>query len=294
MKNDKNTRAVATVVLLAATIFTLFPLALLISASFADENALIVNGYSLFPEKFSLEAYRYLGKQSFMVLRAYFVTLFTTAVGTALSLVLTTSIAYPMARSSFKYRGVLSFFVYFTMLFNGGIVPSYIMWTTMFGVKNTYAALIFPNLLMSAFNIFLVRNYYKNSIPESLYEAAQLDGATEFKTFISIILPLSVPVISTIGLFTALTYWNSWTNALYYITNPKFFGIQNLLMRIMKNVEYLKTGAADMSAEGVLVTLPGNSIRMALALVGLLPIVIVYPFLQKYFIKGIVVGAVKG
>ena len=285
---------VSTLVLGILTVFTVFPLVLMVIASLTDENTLIINGYALIPEKWSLEAYRYLAKQAFMVGRSYLVTIGTTVFGTVISLVLTTSVAYPMARNSFPYRNILSFFVYFTMLFNGGIVPSYIMWTQIFHIKNTYAALVFPNLLMAAFNIFLIRNYYRNSIPESLYEAAELDGATELQIFGRIILPLSVPVVSTAGLFTGLTYWNSWTNALYYVTDPKYFGIQNLLMRIMKNIEYLRTGAADLAAEGTVATLPGNSIRMALAVVGILPILLVYPFVQKFFIKGIVVGAVKG
>lgn len=221
-------------------------------------------------------------------------TFITTLVGTVVSMALTSSLAYPMARSTFKYRNLLAFFVYFTMLFNGGIVPSYIMWTSYFKIKNTMAALIVPNLLMSAFNVMLVRNYYKNSIPEALYEAAQLDGANELETFLLVAFPLSGPVLSTVALFVALTYWNSWTNALYYVTDPQLFGIQNLLMRIMRNIEYVRSGASDMAAEGQIVTLPGNSIRMALALIGILPIVVVYPFVQKYFIKGVIVGAVKG
>ena len=168
------------------------------------------------------------------------------------------------------------------------------MWTSYFKIKNTMAALIVPNLMMTAFNVMLVRNYYKNSIPEALYEAAQLDGANELQTFILVAIPLSVPVLSTVALFVGLTYWNSWTNALYYVTDPKLFGIQNLLMRIMRNIEYIRSGASDMAAEGQIVTLPGNSIRMALALIGILPIIVVYPFVQKYFIKGVIIGAVKG
>ncbi len=229
-----------------------------------------------------------------MIVRAYLVTIGTTVAGTSLSVLLTTSIAYPMARKSFPYRNALSFFVYFTMLFNGGLVPQYIMWTTIFHIKNTYAALIFPNLLMTAFNIFLVRNYYANSIPDAMYEAAQLDGASEIGIFTRVVFPLAQPVIATVGLFSGLAYWNSWTNALYYVQNPKYFGIQNLLMRIMRNIEYLRTGTSEMAAEGQAVSLPGNSIRMALAFVGILPIIIIYPMLQKYFIKGVVVGAVKG
>ena len=294
MNRNRNIRIFATIVLGAIAVFTVFPMLLLAVASFTDEATLIRDGYSLFPKKFSLDAYIYMKNQFGMGGRAYYVTFITTVVGTVISMVLTSSLAYPMARSVFKYRNVLAFFVYFTMLFNGGIVPSYIMWTSYFKIKNTYAALIVPQLLMNAFNVMLVRNYYKNSIPEALYEAAQLDGASELQTFVLIALPLSVPVLSTIGLFIALAYWNSWTNALYYVTDPNLFGIQNLLMRIMRNIEYIRSGTSEMSAEGQLVTLPGNSIRMALALIGILPIVVVYPFVQKYFIKGVMLGAVKG
>lgn len=285
---------IATIILLIVSVFALFPMVLLVVASFTDETELINRGYQIWPQKFSLEAYRYMGRQASTIVRSYLVTIGTTVAGTVLSVLLTTSIAYPMARKSFKYRNVLSFFVYFTMLFNGGLVPQYIMWTTIFHIKNSYAALIFPNLLMTAFNIFLVRNFYANSIPEALLEAAQLDGASEFGIFARVVFPLAKPVVATVSLFSGLTYWNSWTNALYYVQDPKYFGIQNLLMRIMKNIEYLRTGASEMAAEGQVVTLPGNSIRMALAFVGILPIVIIYPMLQKYFIKGVIVGAVKG
>lgn len=294
MSDEKKFRLVVTIILTLFSIVALFPLVLLVVASFTEENELITRGYQILPRKWSLEAYRYMVRQASTITRAYLVTIGTTVVGTILSILLTSSIAYPMARKNFKYRNALSFFVYFTMLFNGGLVPQYIMWTTIFHIKNTYFALVIPNLLMSAFNIFLVRNYYSNSLPDALFEAAQLDGASEFGIYTKVVFPLSKPVIATIGLFVALAYWNSWTNALYYVTDPRYFGIQNLLMRIMKNIEYLRTGAAELSAEGQAVSLPGNSIRMALAFVGILPIIIVYPMLQKYFIKGVVVGAVKG
>ena len=271
MGDEKRFRLIATLILLVISIVAIFPMVLLIVASFTDENELITRGYQLFPKKLSLEAYRYMEKQAYTIVRAY-----------------------PMARKTFKYRNVLSFFVYFTMLFNGGLVPQYIMWTTIFHIKDTYAALVLPNLLMTAFNIFLVRNYFTNSLPDALYEAAQLDGASELGIFARIVFPLATPVVATVGLFSGLAYWNSWTNALYYVQDPKYFGIQNLLMRIMKNIEYLRSGASEMAAEGQTVTLPGNAIRMALAFIGILPIIVIYPMLQKYFIKGVVVGAVKG
>ena len=292
--DEKKFRVIATAILVIFSLVAIFPMLLLVMASITDENELITHGYQIIPRKLSLDAYTYMKNQATTIVRAYMVTIGTTVVGTILSILLTTSIAYSMARKNFKYRNVLSFFVYFTMLFNGGLVPQYIMWTTIFHIKDTYAALIFPNLLMTAFNIFLVRNYYTNSIPDALYEAAQLDGATEFGIFTKVVFPLAKPVVATIGLFSGLAYWNSWTNALYYVQDPRYFGIQNLLMRIMKNIEYLRTGASEALAEGQAVTLPGNSIRMALAFIGVLPILILYPMMQKYFIKGVIVGAVKG
>ncbi len=290
-KRDGGLSDFATILLGLCTVITLFPVLLLVSGSITRESALITFGYTLIPKQFSLDAYRYLVQKFASVGRAYLVTICTTIIGTITSLVLTTSIAYPMARSSFKYRNALSFFVYFTMLFNGGIVPSYIMWTRFFHIQNTYAALVVPNLLMNAFNVLLVRNFYKNSIPAALFESAMLDGASEFRIYLSIVLPMAIPVISTVALFTALTYWNSWTNAMYYITDPKYFGIQNYLMRIMNNIEFLRSNSE--LVDETVITLPGQSIRMAIALIGMLPIVIVYPFVQKYFIKGIIIGAVK-
>lgn len=179
------------------------------------------------------------------------------------------------------------------MLFSGGIVPSYMMWSNIFHINNTIYALMVPNYLVTAFNVLLVRNFYVNNIPEALLESAQIDGASELKTFWRIVLPLSIPTVATISLFTALIYWNDWVNGLYYLTNPELFGIQNLLIRIMNNVEFLRSGSSNFM--GVVdVDLPSTSVRMAMAVIGILPILLVYPFVQKYFIKGVVVGAVKG
>ena len=178
------------------------------------------------------------------------------------------------------------------MLFNGGIVPSYIMWTQFFHIKDTLFALIIPNYLMSAFNVLLVRNYFKNNIPESLLESAKIDGASEWMVFFRIMLPLSVPVIATIALFIGLTYWNDWINGLYYLTSPKLYSIQNLLIQMMDNIQFLNSGAAA----GIIgaVKLPSTAVRMAMGVVGIVPVLLIYPFIQKYLIRGTVIGAVKG
>ncbi|NLX77664.1 MAG: carbohydrate ABC transporter permease [Clostridiaceae bacterium] len=275
-------------------IFAFLPFVLIFVTSFTDEVFLIKHGYSFFPKKLSLNSYKYLFNNYYTILRAYGVSVFVTAVGTGAGILITTMLAYPMARKDFKYRNILAFVAFFTLLFNGGIVPSYIMWTRVFSINNTYAALIIPNFLMNAFNVLLVRNYYANNVPGEVIESAKIDGAGEMRIFFRIMLPMSVPVVATVGLFTGLAYWNDWINALYYISSPKYYGIQNLLIRLMNNIQFLKSSQAATMLAGREVELPSTGIRMALAVLGILPIIILYPFLQKYLIRGVVMGAVKG
>lgn len=292
MTESKSFNRVATIILTFLVIVTLLPIVLLVIASFTKEQVLVQNGYTFFPKALSLDAYYYMVKQGAVIVRSYGVSFLVTVLGTVMSVVVTTTLAYPMARKSFRYKNVLSFFVFFTMLFNGGIVPSYIMWSRFFHIKNTLWALIIPNYMVTAFNVILVKNFYQNNVPDALVEAAQIDGASELKTFYSIMFPLSRPVVATISLFTGLCYWNDWTNGLYYVDNEKLFSIQLLLMKIMNNIQALKANTALMGIGTV--ELPGTSVRMAMAFVGILPILIVYPFVQKYLVEGVVIGAVKG
>ena len=281
-------------ILFILTLIALLPLVLIMMASVTDEDALLANGYAFIPAKFSMNAYLYLIKQHTTILRAYGISFAVTGIGTFLSVLFTTMIAYPMSSKKFKYRNVLTFFVFFTMLFNGGVVPSYLLWSSTLHIKDTLWALILPNYLVTAFNVILVKNYYSHNVPDALLESARIDGANEIVIFFKIMLPLAVPVVATIGLFTALVYWNDWINGLYYISNPNYYGIQNLLIRLMDNIQFLKSGAAGSSLGALSVKLPGTAVRMAMAVTGILPIVITYPFLQKYFIRGVVIGAVKG
>ena len=294
MTESKSFNRAATIILTVLVVIAMMPILLIVIASFSSETSLIRNGYSFWPESWSLDAYYYMVKQGVMIARSYGVSFFVTIAGTLLSVILTTMLAYPMSRKSFKYRNVLAFFVFFTMLFNGGIVPSYIMWTRFFHIKDTIWALIIPNYLVTAFNVILVKNYYQNSIPESLIEAAQLDGASELKIFFKVMLPLAVPTVATISLFTGICYWNDWTNGLYYINNEKLYSIQQLLMKIMNNIQALRSNSNAALLGTGSVDLPGTSIRMAMAVIGILPIMLIYPFVQKYLVKGVVVGAVKG
>lgn len=293
MTESKTFNRVSTIILTVLVVVTLLPIILIVIASFTDEQALLRDGYSFLPSKLSISAYWYMVKQGAMIVRAYGISVLVTVVGTVLSVLFTTTLAYPMSRKSFKYRNALAFFVFFTMLFNGGIVPSYIMWSRYFHIKNTIWALIVPNYMVTAFNVILVKNFFQNNVPDALIEAAQIDGASEIKTFYKVMFPLARPVIATISLFTGLAYWNDWTNGLYYVDNEKLYSIQLLLIKIMNNIQALRTNTAAASITGTM-DLPGTSVRMAMAFIGILPILIIYPFVQKYLVEGIVVGAVKG
>ena len=284
----------ATVILSVLVIIALLPIVLIVIASFTDETALLRDGYSFFPAALSTDAYYYMVKQGAVIMRAYGVSFLVTTVGTLGSVVLTTMLAYPMSRKSFKYANVLSFFVFFTMLFNGGIVPSYIMWTRFFHIKNTLWALLIPNYLVTAFNVILVKNFYANNVPDALVEAAQIDGASELQIFYKIMFPLARPVVATVSLFTGLCYWNDWTNGLYYVDNEKYYSIQLLLIKIMNNIQGLKANSSAAMLGTGAVELPGTSVRMAMAFIGILPILLIYPFVQKYLVEGVVIGAVKG
>jgi putative aldouronate transport system permease protein len=271
-RGEKRFSLFAEIVIIILVIISVAPLLLMFIASITKESVLIANGYSFFPKAFSLDAYHYIRSEANTILRAYGVSILVTSLGTFASIIMTSMLAYPLSRKDFKYRNIIAFIVFFTMLFSGGIAPSYIMWTRVFHIKN----------------------YYRNNIPDSLIESAQIDGAGELKIFFKIMLPLSVPVVATIGLFTGLAYWNDWINALYYITKPQLYGIQNLLSIIMNNISFLQSGSSSATVGAVAIQLPSTAVRMALAVIGILPIVIIFPFIQKYFIKGIVVGAVKG
>ena len=275
------------------TVIMIAPLVLLFIASISSEQTLLVNGYSFFPKELSLDAYRYILTNRQTVLRAYGMTILVTAIGTAVNLLLSATLGYVLSVRNLPFRNAISFYVFFTMLFNGGLVPSYLMWTNTFHIQNTIWALIVPNFLLSAMNVILIRTYYATSIPEAIYESAQIDGASYFKVFSSIVLLLGKPILVTVGLFTGVSYWNDWTNGLYYVNNSKLFTIQILLNKMIQDLQALQANAST-AGNAATLQIPTVSVRMAIAFVALLPILVVYPFLQKYFAEGIAVGAVKG
>lgn len=210
-------------IMILLSLCAFLPMALLVLASFTSNEALVRDGYSFFPREWSTEAYSYIFSSSGTVLRAYMLSFIVTALGTALSVILTVALAYPLSKKNLPGRGVLTFFVVFTMLFNGGLVPTYMNYTNVFGIKNTIWALIVPNLLMNAFNVLMVKSYFVSSLPNEILEAAYIDGASEFKTFMRIALPLAKPIIATVALFSGIAYWNDWNNGYVNADLLRFF-----------------------------------------------------------------------
>lgn len=293
-KSSKRFNIFANIFLILTVAACLIPLILLLISSFTDSNTLIRNGYSFFPKKMSLDAYKYLMQSGGQIMKAYGMSFVVTIFGVCVSLVLTTMLAYAISRPGLPGGKFLTFFVLFTMLFNGGLVPTYLMYTGTFHIKNTIWALIVPNLLVRAYYILLMRNFFQTNLPGEVIEAASIDGASHFQTFIQISLPMSKPILTTVGLFTMIQYWNDWQNGLYYITTKtSLYTIQNLLNRMIQEIQYLSSNAtAGMSVD--MSSIPSGTVRMAIAVIGVLPIAILYPFIQGNFAKGITVGAVKG
>ncbi|WP_379140739.1 carbohydrate ABC transporter permease [Paenibacillus sp. sgz500992] len=274
----------------------IIPLLLVIIVSFSNEDAVLRNGYSFFPKQWDTSSYEFLLKDYKQILDAAAVSLFVTVAGTILSLLIMALYAYPTSRSDFPHKNFFAFFMFFTMLFNGGLVPWYLVYTRMVHLKDTLWILIMP-LLVSAFFVMLLRTFFANTIPPALIESAKIDGASELRIFIRIILPLSLPVLATVGLFQTLAYWNDWYLSLIFISPDGHVNLQYLMYKTMLNVQFLTASPqamAALAAQGVEIKLPTETVRMAMAVIGIGPIVFVYSFFQKYFIQGLTVGAVKG
>ena len=269
----------------------LIPFIMVLSASFTSEEAISLYGFSLWPKEFSLEAYKAVFKSPAVVVKAYLVTISLTLAGTAIGLLLQTMTAYVLSRRDFEWRGGFSFFFYFTTLFNGGLVSIYILMTRYLGLKNSYLALLLP-LLFNVYNLLIMKSYML-SVPESLIDAAKIDGCGDFMMLFQVVMPLVRPALATVGLFIALAYWNDWMNGLYYINDDNLYSIQVLLQKIQRNLDQLRQqaqGGGNMNAA----ELPSTAVRMALTVMGVLPIMVIYPFVQKWFVQGIAIGAVKG
>lgn len=294
VRNDRVQQIAMHVFMILLVVLCVAPFLLMVMSSLTEEATLTRNGYSFFPQVFSLETYRYIIRSQGTILHGYLMTIVVTIIGTTANLLLTILFAYPLSRKDLPYRGILSFILFFTMLFNGGLVPTYMMYAQTFHIKNTIWALIVPGLMMNAFYVIMMRSFFQSSIPVALIEAAKLDGASEFRILRSVIVPLSKPMVVTLVLMVGLNYWNDWANGLYYVTDQKLFTIQMILNNMIKNIEFLSRNASSLGVAASQMRIPQVGIRMGIAVVAVLPVLIIYPFLQKYFVKGIVIGGVKG
>lgn len=275
----------------------ILPVLLTLSISFTDDKVLGLYGYSFIPKKFSIDAYYYILENGSQIWRSYGITIFITILGVLLGLTMMTMFAYAITRPSFPWKNQFGFFSYFTMLFNGGMVATYIVNTQMYNLKDNIWILILTGAV-GAYNILLMRTYMRNSIPEQVLEAARIDGANEFRCFIQFAVPMAVPMIATIALFMVVSYWNNWnTGMLYLVKRSDLAPIQLVLKRIENNINFLAAAEGKMSGmdlEQMKRNVPTESFRMAVTIMVAVPMIIAYPFFQRFFVKGITIGAVKG
>ena len=292
-KQDKRFEVFASVVMVIVMFIIIFPFVLLFISSITEEKTLLINGYSIFPEKLSLAAYEYIWNSRDVIFRAYATTVGVTVIGTTLHVLLVALVAYPLSLRRLPGKSVFNFLLLFTILFNGGLVPTYMVYTRIFNVSDSISGLIVPYLLMNAFSVIMTRTYINTNIADEVLEAARIDGAGEFQCLGRVVLPLCKPIIGTISLMAMIAYWNNWTNGMYFInTRRELLGIQNYLMTVMNSSEALKQQASQGLVDSS--HIPSVSLRMALAVVAVIPVLVFYPFFQKSFVKGITLGSVKG
>ncbi|SFB55649.1 putative aldouronate transport system permease protein [Cohnella sp. OV330] len=291
----RGTNLVFHLIFILLALLCLIPVVVVLSISLSDESSIRESGYRILPTVLSGDAYNYIVKQGSMMTRALGVSVLVTAAGTLIGVLLTTSMGYVLSRPNYKLNGLLTWIVFIPMIFNGGLVSSYYINSSLLGLKNTIWALILP-LAVSSFNVIICRTFFKSTIPDGLIESAEIDGAGQFRIYFTIVLPISLPVLATIGLFLCFSYWNDWFQSLLYIDDQNLYSLQALLNSLMSNVDALARNASTMgvSYAQLVATMPKESARMAVAIIIVLPVALAYPFFQKYFISGLTVGAVKG
>ena len=296
-KKEKVTfgQIILAIILLICTLFAFMPVELTFVAAFTDEKSIVQNGFRFWPKDWSLTGMTTVLKYGSQLARSYFVTIFVTVAGTFMGLLFMSMFAYSISRKDFRLSKFLSIYLLIPMLFNGGTLSGYIIFTSYYHLKDSIWLLILP-LCVSTMNVIILRTYIANSIPGELMEAAKIDGAGEYRTFFQITLPLLKPSLAAVGFMMATAYWNDWQNALLYIDSDVKKPLQLLLINIQKSIEFLLNNsnvpASARAAMGG--TIPQYSATMATVLVVIGPIMVVYPFFQKYFIKGLTVGSVKG
>ena len=292
---SKKSNIIFNVILSVYCVFCLIPLLLFISASLSDEKMLAINGYQFIPQKITTFAYQYIITNTPQVVTAYGITILVTVVGTVLGVLVMALYAFPISRSDFKYKNFFTFYLVFTMLFNGGMVSTYLIGVNVLHFKDNIWGLIIP-YMMNAFWVIILRTFYKTNIPDSIIESAKIDGASEFTTFFKIVFPLAMPGIATIALFAMVQYWNDWFLAALYINNPNLAPLQYLLYQLQTSMQYLLQNSSGMGgrAADVLAQMPSEAARMAMVVIGVGPVIFTFPFFQNYFVKGLTVGAIKG
>ena len=272
------------------------PFLYVISVSVSNEELMNTYGYKLIPMQFDLTGYKYVFSNMGQILDSYGVTAFTSIVGTILGVIVMSMAAYPIAMRDFKYRRPITFFIFFTMIFGGGLIPSYILITQYLGMKDTIWVYIIPTLA-NAWNIMVLKTFFQG-LPISCIESARLDGASEMRIFFSIVLPLSKPVLASVGLLTLLTRWNDWYTTLIYIDDKKLYSLQFLLQKILMDAEFVnniaKNAPGGMIDIGKMVKVPTESVRFAMCIIAAGPMLVVFPFFQRYFTRGLTIGSIKG
>ncbi|BBI31172.1 carbohydrate ABC transporter permease [Cohnella abietis] len=300
-KSDKRENSVGPLVsFLIHLLFILFSLAcivpviLVVVVSFTSESSVVAHGYQFWPQEWSVQAYSFLFKDSSTVVRAYIISILLTVVGTLLNVFIMALYAYPLSRRDLPYRQVFTFLLVFVMLFSGGTVAKYMVFTKVLDIKDTYMALLLP-LLMLPFYVIVMRTFFQTTIHPAIIESAKIDGAGEFRIFARIIAPLSLPVFATVALFSTINYWNDWFNALLFIDDSSKLPLQYLMIKVMNDVQFIKEQMDPAAVVHLnLANMPGETLRMAMVAVGIGPVIFAYPFLQRYFIQGLTVGSVKG
>lgn len=289
------TNVVFNIVFLILALCAVIPVFFIVMISITKESSINELGYQMFPKEFAMDGYEFLAKQSTMILRALGVSVIVTVVGTVLGVLLTTTLGYVLSRPQYKLKTTLTWMVFIPMIFNGGLVATYFVVGNLIGLKDTIWALILP-LCVSSFNVVISKTFFRTTVPDALIESAKIDGAAQLGIYFRIVLPISLPVLATIGLFLCFGYWNDWYQSLLYINKDSLYSLQALLNQIMGQIDYLSRNAASLgvSVAELAKNMPKESARMAIAIVIVIPIACAYPFFQKYFISGLTVGAVKG
>lgn len=287
---------VLSIVLSIIALLTVLPLILVVVISLSSSTSISHQGYTFFPSEWTLNAYKYLFKTGTQIINSYKVTIAYTLVNTFLALVVMSLFAYVIAQKNFRFRKGFSFYLFFTMLFSGGLVPSYILNVKFLHLYDSFWIFIFPTLI-TAYNVIILRTFIQTTIPDSLFEAAKIDGAGHFRIYLQIVLPLFKAGLATIGLFKVVTNWNEWFTGKLYIDNPLLTPLQTMLNRIMENINFVKNNAdklTDSEVASILNSMPTEPARMAITVLVVAPILFAYPFFQRYFISGLTIGSVKG